>query len=139
MLLEDLGVKKKTFQDLQHLAVSKARTVDDSLSQFNDVLESHNLGSSYKLRQTIGRLQNRYNVDLKSDGRGTISIDNPFFSQLRQVAMTHVLRDIKHNARIPVPNSYILVGVADEGPAYEAAGYTNVFKLEESQIYGKLS
>jgi RNA-dependent RNA polymerase len=64
-------------------------------------------------------------------------MDNPFFSQLRQVAKNDVLRDIKHSARIPVPDSYLLVGVADEGPAYEAAGDTNIFKLQESQIYGE--
>ena len=137
MLLEDVGVKKDTFKDLQNLAVERARTVDDSISRFNDVLASHNLGSGYRLRHIMGRLQDRYNLDLKSEGSRTSSMDNPFFSQLRQVAMNDVLRDIKHHARIPVPESYLLVGVADEGPAYEAAGLTNVFKLQQSQIYGE--
>ena len=137
MLLEDVGVRKESFRDLQDLAVERARTVDDSISRFNDVLASHSLGSGYKLRHIMGRLQDRYNMDLKSEGQRTISMDNPFFSQLRQVAMNDVLRDIKHSARIPVPDSYLLVGVADEGPAYEAAGHTNVFKLQESQIYGE--
>ncbi|KAF8809111.1 hypothetical protein BYT27DRAFT_6534909 [Phlegmacium glaucopus] len=73
-------------------------------------------------------------MDLKSDSWRTIPVDNPFFSQLRQVAMDDILRNIYNGARVPVPDSYLL-GVADEGPAYEAAGYTNVFKLEESQIY----
>ena len=137
MLLEDVGVRKESLKDLQDLAVASARTVDDSISQFNVVLASHNLGSGYRLRQIMGRLQDRYNMDLKSEGRQIISMDNSFFSQLRQVAMNDVLRDIKHSARIPVPNSYLLVGVADEGPAYEAAGKTNVFKLQASQIYGE--
>jgi len=137
MLLEDVGVRKESFRDLQDLAVTRARTIDDSISRFNEILASHTLGSGYRLREIMGRLQDRYNMDLKSDGRQTISMDNPFFSQLRQVAMNDVLRDIKHSARILVPDSYLLVGVADEGPAYEAAGYTNVFKLEESQIYGE--
>ncbi|KAF8798201.1 RdRP-domain-containing protein [Phlegmacium glaucopus] len=135
MLLEDVGVRKESFQYLQDLAVEKARTIDDSISRFNDILASHNLGSGYRLRKIMGRLQDRYNMDLKSDGRRIIPMDNPFFSQLRQVAMNDILRNIKHGARIPVPDSYLLVGVADEGPAYEAAGYTNIFKLEESQIY----
>jgi RNA-dependent RNA polymerase len=137
MLLEDVGAKKKDFLSLQNLAVKRARTIDDSISQFNDVLASHNLGSGYRLRHTMGHLQDRYNMDFKSEGQRTIPMDNPFFSQLRQVAMNDVLRDIKYSARIPVPDSYLLVGVADEGPAYEAAGYTNVFKLQESQIYGE--
>lgn len=137
MLLEDVGARKESFRDLQNLAVERARTVDDSILRFSDVLASHNLGSGYRLRHILTRLQGRYNMDLKSEGPGTISMDNPFFSQLRQVAMNDVLRDIKHSARIPVPKSYLLVGVADEGPAYEAAGHSNVFKLQESQIYGE--
>ena len=140
MLLEDVGARRESFIGLQGLAVERARTIDDSISQFNDVLASHNLGSSYRLRRIMERLQDRYNMDFKSERSErlpTIPMDNPFFSQLRQVAMNDVLRDIKHSARIPVPDSYLLVGVADEGPAYEAAGFTNVFKLQESQIYGE--
>ena len=136
MLLEDVGVRKESFLGLQRLAIERARTIDDSISQFNDVLASHSLGLAYRLRHTMERLRDGYNMDFKSEGPQTIPMDNPFFSQLRQVAMNSVLRDIKHSARIPVPDSYLLVGVADEGPAYEAAGYTNVFKLQESQIYG---
>jgi RNA-dependent RNA polymerase len=139
MLLEDVGARKESLLDLQRLAVKRARTIDDSILQFNDVLASHNLGSGYRLRHTMGRLQDRYNLDFKSESPRTISMDNPFFVQLRQIAMNDVLRDIKHSARIPVPNSYLLVGVADEGPAYEAAGYKDVFKLQESQIYGEES
>ena len=137
MLLEDVGVRKESFLGLQRLAIEKARTIDDSISQFNDVLASHSLGLGYRLRHTMERLRDRYNMDFKSERPQTVSMDNSFFSLLRQVAMNSVLRDIKHSARIPVPDSYLLVGVADEGPAYEAAGYTNVFKLQESQIYGE--
>ena len=137
MLLEDVGARKESLLDLQRLAVKRARTIDDSISQFNDVLASHNLGSGYRLRHTMGRLQDRYNLDFKSESPRTIAMDNPFFVQLRQIAMNDVLRDIKHSARIPVPDSYLLVGVADEGPAYEAAGHKDVFKLQESQIYGE--
>ena len=136
MLLEDVGARKESFLSLQNLAVERARTIDDSISKFNDVLASHTLGSGYRLRHIMERLQ-RYNMDFKSEGRRTVSMDNPFFSQLRQVAMNDVLRDIKHHAKIPIPDSYLLVGVADEGPAYEAAGYTNIFKLNEFEIYGE--
>ena len=136
-LLEGVGVRKESFLALQNLAVASARTVDDSILRFNSVLASHTLGVGYRLQYIMERLRG-YNMDLKSEGLGTISMDNPFFSQLRQVAMNDILRDIKHSARIPIPDSYLLVGVADEGPVYEAAGYTNVFKLQESQIFGEL-
>jgi RNA-dependent RNA polymerase len=138
MLLEDVGVRKESFLGLQRLAVERARTIDDSISQFNDVLASHSLGLGYRLRHIMERLQKGYNLDFKSGPRtASVSMDNPFFSLLRQVAKNNVLSDIKHNARIPVLDSYHLVGVADEGPAYEAAGYTNIFKLNESEIYGE--
>lgn len=137
MVLEDVGVRKEVFQELQDSAVKQARTLDDSILQFKEVLLAHHLGSGYSLPQIMGRLQDRCNMDWKSEGGRTVSMDNPFFSQLRQVTMNHVLRDIRHSARIPVPNSFMLVGVADEGPAYEAAEGRQVFKLKESQIYGE--
>ncbi|KDR73538.1 hypothetical protein GALMADRAFT_251265 [Galerina marginata CBS 339.88] len=134
MVLEDIGVRKDAFQELQDNAVAEAKTIDDSLTQFCDVLASHNLGSSYRLRDTLTRLRDGYKMDLTSDGK-TTALDNPFLRQVRQVAMTDILRDIKHSARIPVQGSYLLVGIADEGPAYEAAGYKNVYSLDEGQIY----
>lgn len=137
MVLEDLGVRKEALQELQDAAVADAKTIDDSINQFRDVLKSHNLGSAYRLRDILTRLKDKYNMGLTSDGK-TIAVDNPFLRQIRQVAMTDILRDIKHSARIPVPQSYLLVGVADEGPAYEAEGRKNVFCLSEGEIYGKI-
>ncbi|KAF8969863.1 RNA dependent RNA polymerase-domain-containing protein [Flammula alnicola] len=135
MLLEDVGVRRDAFQTLQDAAVADAKTIDDSISHFCNVLSSHRLGSSYRLKEIMGRLQDHYNMELTSNG-GKIAIDSPFLQQIRQVAMTDVLRDIKHSARIPVPNSYLLVGVADEGPAYSGEpGYENVYCLGVGEIY----
>jgi RNA-dependent RNA polymerase len=52
--------------------------------------------------------------------------------------MNHSLREVKFNARIPVPRSYQLVGVADEGLAYieEGANEEDVFTLGPGRIYG---
>ncbi|KAF4614826.1 hypothetical protein D9613_002724 [Agrocybe pediades] len=138
MVLEDLGVRMEAFQDLQDAAVADAKTIDDSISHFLDVLSSHRLGYAFRLVHILTRLRDKYHMDLTADRRKTIAVDNPFLRQIRRVAMTDVLRDIKHSARIPVPNSYLLVGVADEGPAYEAAGYDNVYSLEPGEIYGKV-
>ncbi|KIM48826.1 hypothetical protein M413DRAFT_437999 [Hebeloma cylindrosporum] len=134
MVLEDIGVRKEAFQELQDNAVADAKTIDDSISKFYDVLASHHLGSSYRLREILGRLRDDFNMDLTSNGK-TIAMDTPFLRQVRQVAMTDILRDIKHSARIPVPNSYLLVGVADEGPAYVAEGHANVFCLSVGEVY----
>jgi RNA-dependent RNA polymerase len=51
--------------------------------------------------------------------------------------MMDIMRDIKHSARILVPDSHLLVGIADEGPAYVNAGFENVYCLAPGFIYGK--
>jgi len=130
MLLEDVGVRKEAFLTLQHLAVAKARTIDDSLKNFHETISHHNMGSAFGLGDLLRRLATECSMDLKE-------MDNPFFRKLRRVVMNDILRDIKHSARIPIENSYLLVGVADEGPAYEANGYKDVFCLSEGQIFGQ--
>jgi hypothetical protein len=39
--------------------------------------------------------------------------DNPFYRQMMEYAVHHVLRELKHHARIPIPGAWTLVGVAD--------------------------
>ena len=135
MVLEDLGVRMDAFLELQELAVAEARTIDDSSAQFRHILDSHGLGRPYRLSHTLKRLED-LGLDLKPKGRMP-SFDTPFLRQVRQVSMNDVLRDIKHSARIPIPDSYLLVGVADEGPVYAKAGHTNVYTLPEAHIFGK--
>lgn len=43
-----------------------------------------------------------------------------------------VLRDIKHRARIPVKDSHVLVGIADESQEYRER---NIFKINGTKIY----
>lgn len=131
MVLEDLGVRKEVFLDLQRLAVAKARMINNSLETFVETITSHKMGSDFRLPDLLKRLRTDYNVDLKS-------MDNPFLQEIRRVAMYSILRDILFRARVPVPKSYMLVGVADEGPAYEARGYKDVYCLPEGHIFGKV-
>jgi RNA-dependent RNA polymerase len=116
------------------MAVADARMVDDSLEQFRKVLTSHSLGTKFRLSSLMKRLID-LGIDIH-DGQEAILRD-PFHARLRRVAMNHILRDIKHHARIPLPRSHQLVGIADEGPAYVAAGYQNVFTLQDGQVYGQ--
>ena len=137
MILEDRGVKKESFMVLQDMAVADARTIHDSLVQFRHILKAHKLGGAFRLDLILDRLM-KLGLDLKScnpDQR----LNNAFLGRVRHFAMTHVLRDIKHGARIPIPKSWLLVGVADEGPAYVNAGYKNVYVLQKGKIYGKTS
>jgi RNA-dependent RNA polymerase len=136
MVLEDRGVKKQSFLTLQNMAVADARTIHDNLTQFRQVLRAHSLGTSYRLSFIIERF---IGLGLKIGPEAwnpQTKLDNAFLGQVRHFAMTHVLRDIKHGARIKIPNSWLLVGVADEGPAYAKEGYENVYILPEGKIFG---
>ncbi|PFH51174.1 hypothetical protein AMATHDRAFT_3305 [Amanita thiersii Skay4041] len=136
MLLEDLGVRKDSFMKLQDEAVADAKTIHNSIESFRRILVTHSMGHNYHLSHILERLSQKYGLKLKAQN-GMPGLDTPFLERIRQVAMISVLREIKHNARIPVPGSYHLVGVADEGPAHINRGNDadKVFTLPEGHIY----
>ncbi|KAG6883057.1 hypothetical protein C0993_008118 [Termitomyces sp. T159_Od127] len=134
MILEDLGVRIDSFKQLQEDEIAEARTIHDSSSQFRKVLDAHSLGRSYRLPYLLSKLEG-LKLDLQTR-HAVPGFDNRFIRQIRQVSMIDILRDIKHNARLRVPESYLLVGVADEGPAYKAAGMEDVYTLPEGHIFG---
>jgi RNA-dependent RNA polymerase len=139
MILEDRGVRLDAFLELQEVAVADARRIDDSqaIEEFCRVLKGHSLGSAYRLAYIMERIS-ELGLDLNSGDKNTVA-DTPFLNRVRHFAKNHVLRDIKHGARIPIPNSWLLVGVADEGPAYISEGLENVFCLSDGQIYGTVA
>ncbi|KAG2355838.1 RNA dependent RNA polymerase-domain-containing protein [Suillus spraguei] len=116
-VLEDRGASKDTFMELQRKVVAEARTAHDSVELFAALLESHGLSRSFRLSSTLRRL-NTLGLELNPTNPQK-NIDTPFLAQLRA---------FKHEARIPIPNSYMLMGVTDEGPAYEK-------KLPPGKIY----
>jgi RNA-dependent RNA polymerase len=136
MVLEDLGVRMDAFIQLQEQAVAEALTIDDSAAQFRTVLDAHGLGRPCRLSYTLKRIEG-LGLELNPKNRDP-GFDTPFLKQVRQVSMNDVLRDIKHSARIRIPESYLLVGVADEGSGYQKAGLTNVYTLPEGHIFGVL-
>ncbi|KAG6878981.1 hypothetical protein C0992_006116 [Termitomyces sp. T32_za158] len=133
MILEDLGVRVDSFKRLQEDEIAEARTINDSSAQFRKVLVAHSLGRSYRLPDLLSKIEG---LKLDLQARQAIpGFDNRFIRQIRRVSMLDILRDIKHNARLRVPESYLLVGVADEGPAYQAAGMENVYTLPDGHIF----
>ncbi|KAJ3567357.1 hypothetical protein NP233_g6417 [Leucocoprinus birnbaumii] len=104
VLLEGLGIPYEVFHNFQERAVSQTKDAIATLSGAARLLESHGLGASFRLPSTLQSLAKL----------GLHSIDDdPFYNQLLKVAVYHVLRDLKHHARIPIPNAWTLVGVAD--------------------------
>ncbi|KAG9124551.1 hypothetical protein FRC07_011159 [Ceratobasidium sp. 392] len=107
MILETVNrIQTDIFLWLQREAV---REVQETMYTFNGaarLLEKHGLGTSFKLPSIMTRMQNM-GFDLEhcyALGMKTVLKD----------AETDILRELKHRARIPVPESWKLVGIADE-------------------------
>ncbi|KAI0373002.1 RdRP-domain-containing protein [Pilatotrama ljubarskyi] len=134
MILEDRGVDQKVFLKLQELAAAKITTASDSVEETVTLLKAHNLGQSFSLPYILQGLR-AVGLGMRPEAAPAGNLNGTFLQSLVIFAQHHVLRDIKHGARIPIPDSYLLVGVADEGPAYVQEGVENVFTLKEGQIY----
>jgi RNA-dependent RNA polymerase len=136
MALEDRGVDKETFLDLQEKAKALIYHSKDSLENFSKLLTKYNLGGSFHLEFILEQLS-KLGLDFK-DGTDKKAIEGAFFERLVRYSMNHSLREVKFKARIPVPDSYQLVGVADEGQAYIEEGIASeddVYTLEPGKIY----
>jgi RNA-dependent RNA polymerase len=138
MALEDRGVNKQAFIDLLEAAKAKIYLSSDSLENFTEHLRKYSMGSQYHLAFILNQLD-KLGLDLK-DGLNKAAIGRPFFESLLRYSMNHSLREVKFKARIPIPNSYQLVGVADEGRAYinEGLSEDEVYTLKPGLIYGAL-
>jgi RNA-dependent RNA polymerase len=98
-----LGVPYETFLHFQDVAVEDANESLNSLERSARLLESHGLGNSFRLPSVM----------LGLEKLGVHQWDNPFYRQMMEYAVHHVLRELKHHARIPIPGAWTLVGVAD--------------------------
>ena len=136
MALEDCGVERDTFMGLQEKAKANIRLSVGSLENFSELLKTHGLGDRFHLVSILEQLV-KLGLDFK-DSTGRVSIKSTFFERLLRSSIHHSLREVKFKARIPVPNSYQLVGVADEGRAYiqEGVDEDRVFTLKPGTIYG---
>jgi RNA dependent RNA polymerase. len=103
MILEGLGVNYDVFRYYQERAVLEAQDSVTSLSKAGRLLEAHGLGNSFRLTSVM----------LKLDKLGVDAPEDAFYQRMMEFAVNHVLRDLKHRARIPIPGAWTLVGVAD--------------------------
>ncbi|CCM04578.1 uncharacterized protein FIBRA_06759 [Fibroporia radiculosa] len=132
-ILEDREVRDEVFENLQDEAKRTTYMARDSSEKYLELLQSHHLGFQYRLPFLLQRLLD-IGLDCGSQILAENVLNDPFFLGLREYGIQHVLRDLKTRARIPVPNSYLLVGVADEGPAYTKQGHS-VYQLKNGQIF----
>jgi RNA-dependent RNA polymerase len=138
MILEDRGVKTEAFINLQDAVKARIYLSKTSLENFKCLLKEHSLGSKFHLPFILEQLY-MLGLDFK-DNNEKRAIRNTIFERLLRYSMSHSLRQVKFKARIPVPRSYQLVGVADEGQAYiqEGANPDDVFTLKEGRIFGTI-
>jgi RNA-dependent RNA polymerase len=125
MLLETLGVPLEPIMQLQRDAVRQTVASSKSAESAAELLQPHGLGTAFHMPSILLNLH-KLDVHLESTRQ-----DGEFISFLKRVlkfAVNHVLRDLKYKSRIPVPNAWTLVGVADE------YGY-----LQPDEIYGESS
>jgi RNA-dependent RNA polymerase len=101
--ISSAGIPYETFLYFQEIAVEDAQESAKSLGRAARLLETHGLGASFRLPSLI----------LGLEKLGVDQWDNPFYHQMMEYAVHHVLRELKHRARIPIPGAWTLVGVAD--------------------------
>lgn len=124
MLLEDNGVKSRIFLEYQRRAVADAKLCMYSAKELARTMEEYSLGSSYAAAAVI-RLLDMYELfDLKELKTKTDMLPG-FIRRLSLLTVSHVLRELKNHARIPVHGAWTLVGVADEWD-----------ELDEDEVYG---
>ncbi|CUA73903.1 hypothetical protein RSOLAG22IIIB_01424 [Rhizoctonia solani] len=108
IMLLDTGsqVPASAFLDLQRRAVQETKAAMLTLKNAARTLETYGLGDSFKVPSLLLRIEklNAEHRHIESFGLKTV-LKN---------AEIDILRDLKHHARIPIPGSWKLVGIADE-------------------------
>ncbi|GAA6048343.1 hypothetical protein JCM3770_000959 [Rhodotorula araucariae] len=107
--LDDLGIDTSVFLKYQKLAIDELQphelaTLPGALS----ALHRYTLGLATRFKSLLGSL-----VEFKGFPDAILR-DEPFLNAALQVVRVRTLRDLKDKASIPVPDSYVLVGVPDQ-------------------------
>ncbi|KIO25499.1 hypothetical protein M407DRAFT_210550, partial [Tulasnella calospora MUT 4182] len=110
MILETLGVPADIFLGLQREAIRDVKAATESFSACAEFLDTNGCGTSYHISSVFLHLTH---LGLTLGGQGPMAVRDRFLNRSIRFAKNHVLREMKHRARIPVKGSYTLVGVAD--------------------------
>ncbi|KAJ7139530.1 RNA dependent RNA polymerase-domain-containing protein [Mycena epipterygia] len=112
-LLEHHGAAPEVFMALQNSTIDEIQSLKNSLLQASKIFSQYGLGASFRLPSLFNNLFYLLKLEI-----GDWSDPQVFQHQLIKTALayatTHILREIKHRAHIPVPGSYTLIGVSDE-------------------------
>ena len=153
-MLEDRKVPPDVFLKIQADALADIEGAQESIATACRFLHANGLAWGFSLRYVLEQL-GKLGFDLRKrpdvariDDDPTDAnnpeewvLNNKFMLSTLKFAEFHVLRDIKHRARIPIKDSHVLVGVADEGPEYRTRkqkkiGEHKIFCLTGRDIFG---
>ncbi|KAK0488742.1 RdRP-domain-containing protein [Armillaria novae-zelandiae] len=126
-LLEHHDVPHKSFKDLQEQAIAEVRHIKKSLDAAATTFTHHGLGASFHLESLFRNMARTLQVELSEDFDSESGVHYGLLKTVIAYGATHILREIKHRARIRVPGSYTLIGVSDEWDC-----------LEEGQVYATI-
>ncbi|KAK0238675.1 RdRP-domain-containing protein [Armillaria nabsnona] len=127
-LLEHHEVPHKSFTDLQDRSIAEVRQIKKSLDAAATTFTHHGLGASFHLESLFRNIARTLQVELSEDLDSESGVHYGLLKTVIAYGATHILREIKHRARIRVPGSYTLIGVSDEWDC-----------LEEGQVYATIS
>ena len=103
---QTLGVPSSAFLAIQNQAVQVAQHAAKTLVGSSGFLDGSDCGKSFRLSWIFMNLR-RIGLELESaDIQSDYVLQSPFITRAIEFAVAHVLRDIKHKARIPVPGMY---------------------------------
>lgn len=112
MILDHLGVEHDAILSAQYQVLMEAsRACTIALGSLERIVDEYGLGRPFKFNRLLRHLikGGLHYRDLFQDPRPVTK----FFERVGDTILVHLKRDVKHRARIPIPNSYTLVGVAD--------------------------
>ena len=106
-ILEDLGVPAATLLSLQRAAVMNVETSKATFVGAAKLLDYSGLGVPGKVATLFRRIKEATGIDFAS-------YQDEFLQATIELVVLHELRYLKFKGRIFLPQSYVLVGVADE-------------------------
>ncbi|KNF06135.1 hypothetical protein PSTG_00645 [Puccinia striiformis f. sp. tritici PST-78] len=109
-ILEDLKIPAPVFLMQQRKYITKIEDSRSSLHKSSLLMNQIGLGKSINLSQILKYLSQLMGTDNPSKLNGLTKI----IEDCLNLMVVNCLKDLKFNARIPLPNSYNLVGIIDE-------------------------
>ncbi|GAA5865773.1 hypothetical protein JCM8547_002773 [Rhodosporidiobolus lusitaniae] len=111
-LPEDLGIQTQVFLDLQLQSVQAVYKARRKLRSAIKLVRDWDVAPSTSFLSTLS-------FPAKDASTSSAAFSSPFVSSLLDATVSHVLREIKYSARLPVPGAYNLVGVLDHSGILE--------------------